>query len=129
MTKMNGELESSKPIMSNDLLLLYLQQMSFQQEILKVEGEQNISLPADDSKRFHYHVSALVEEMGEILKADKRWKTHRNTTYVRSEKLDEYADLLITVLNIAIFSGFEYDEIIKSVENKISENFERLKGK
>ena len=83
-------------------------------------------LPIDDSKRFHYHVTALMEEVGEVLKADKRWKTHRNETYDRGEKLEEFADLFITVLNIGIYSGFYYEEVISAVKNKISKNNDRL---
>lgn len=108
------------------LQLLYQLQINFQNKILELEGEQK-ALPADDSTRFHYHTTALVEEMGEILKADKRWKTHRNTTYIRDEKLDEYADLLITVLNIGIYSGFSIDEIFGVAASKISTNENRLK--
>lgn len=107
---------------------LYLMQMSFQTRVLELEGVDRAILPADDSERFMYHTTALVEEMGEILKADKRWKTHRNTTYDRSEKLDEYADLFVTVMNIGIFSGFNTTEIVNAIESKIIKNNKRLSG-
>ncbi len=113
--------------MKNDSLeLLYLMQAGFQRRILEIEGVNSPLLPIDDSVRFHYHTTALVEEMGEILKADKRWKTHRNSTYDREEKLDEYADLFITVLNIGLYSGFSIDDIKESVTNKIATNNIRL---
>ena len=68
-------------------------------------------MPVDDVKWFMYHVCAMQEEVGEVLKADKRWKTHRNTTYIPDEKKDEIADVFITILNIALFSGIDGEEL------------------
>ena len=68
----------------------------------------------------------MVEELGEVVKADKRWKTHRNERYLVEEKLDEIADVFITAMNIAIHSGFSSDDIEKAIMDKIQTNYERL---
>ena len=60
------------------------------------------------------------------MKADKRWKTHRNHRYEPEEKLDEIADVFITAMNIAIHSGFSDEDIEEAISNKISENYARL---
>ena len=99
---------------------LFNRQKMFQ-EIIEHE------LPFDDPKRFQYHMNAMVEELGEVLKADKRWKTHRNTTFNREEKLDELSDCFITLLNIALWSNFTQDELLDGIDRKIAENFERIK--
>ena len=85
-----------------------------------------IDLPCDSPKWFEYHMVAMIEELGEVLKADKRWKTHRNTRFERDEKLDEISDCFITLINIALFSGFSDDDIADAIENKIKANMKRL---
>ena len=82
--------------------------------------------PSDNIEKFSYHIQAMVEEMGEVMKADKRWKTHRNHRYEPEEKLDEIADVFITAMNIAIRSGFSDEDIEEAISNKISENYARL---
>ena len=82
--------------------------------------------PGDNLNQFSYHIQAMVEELGEVMKADKRWKTHRNHRYEPAEKLDEIADVFITAMNIAIHSGFTAEEMEEAISNKIKENYERL---
>lgn len=82
--------------------------------------------PKDDVTQFSYHIQAMVEEMGEVMKADKRWKTHRNGRYEIEEKLDEIADVFITAMNIAIHSGFSDEDVEEAISRKISENYARL---
>ena len=98
----------------------YDSQIAFQKEIT---GAQ---CPSDNLTQFSYHVQAMVEELGEVMKADKRWKTHRNERYVPEEKLDEIADVFITAMNIAIHSGFAAFEIEQAISKKIDENYKRL---
>lgn len=85
--------------------------------------------PNDNLSQFSYHVQAMVEEMGEVMKADKRWKTHRNYRFEPEEKLDEIADVFITAMNLAIHSGFSDDEVEEAISRKISENYARLISK
>ena len=73
-----------------------------------------------------YHTLAMMEELGEVLKADKRWKTHRNERFVKEEKLDEIADIFITAMNMAMYSGFDDRTVLNAIEKKISENEVRL---
>ena len=98
----------------------YDNQIHFQEEITGVQ------CPGDNLHQFSYHVQAMVEELGEVMKADKRWKTHRNHRYEPAEKLDEIADVFITAMNISIHSGFTAEDIERAISNKIKENYERL---
>lgn len=102
---------------------LYASQVSFQEMIT---GDQ---LPRDNLPGFSYHVQAMVEELGEVMKADKRWKTHRNERYVPEEKLDEIADVFITAMNIAIHSGYSAQEVAEAIFLKISDNNRRWEEK
>ena len=85
-----------------------------------------VPCPGDNLEQFCYHINAMVEELGEVMKADKRWKTHRNARYEREEKLDEIADVFITAMNISIHSGFSAEDIENAIESKIKENYARL---
>lgn len=107
---------------------MYKKQVEFQKKILKEKGEEWQYLPADSVHWASYHIQAMVEEMGEVMKADKRWKTHRNTNYDRGEKLDEIADMFITMMNVAIFSGFYPLEVQLAILSKIDKNDERTFG-
>lgn len=98
---------------------LFMSQMLFQDKIEKC-------FPHDNPTKFHYHITALQEEIGEVLKADKRWKTHRNNAFDPEEKLDELADCFITLMNITMWSGFTSDAILDAIESKIDRNEKRL---
>lgn len=106
---------------NDDFKSLYVAQTNFQKAITGAK------CPSDNLEQFKYHVLAMVEEMGEVMKADKRWKTHRNTRYEREEKIDEIADVFITAMNIAIHSGLTADDVEKSIKDKIKINNNRLK--
>lgn len=86
-----------------------------------------VSLPEDKLDIFSYHVQAMIAELGEVLNSDERWKTHRNEWYSKKDKLTEIADCFLTLMNIAIFSGYKSYEVEEAIENKIKENVERLK--
>jgi len=104
----------------NGLTNIFNQQAAFQKLITSID------LPSDNVVWSSYHILGLQEEIGEVLKADKRWKTHRNAAYDPENKLDEIVDCFITLVNIALFSGFGSQEIYSAIENKIKENVERL---
>lgn len=86
-------------------------------------------LPKDDIEWASYHMLALTEELGELLKSDKRWKTHRNEHYDPNNKLEEIADCIITLMNISMFSGLSAECILKAIEKKIYKNFEKIESK
>lgn len=112
---------------------LYKMQVEFQKQILekqaKETGKPVIALPQDDISWFSYHIQAMVEELGEVMKADKRWKTHRNDRFEFDEKVDEIVDVFITVMNIAIFSGISGDQLVNEIVAKIQENTLKLNSK
>ena len=81
----------------------------------------NVELPIDDPKLFSYHVQQLMSEIGELLDADKRWKNFRNGKYDKDSKLEEIADCFIVLVNICLFSGVSYIELINKVIDKIKE--------
>lgn len=112
---------------------LYNMQVEFQNKVLeKQSGNEDkpaMTLPQDDVAWFSYHIQAMVEELGEVMKADKRWKTHRNQRYEFDEKVDEIVDVFITAMNIAIFSGVSGDQLVNEVVAKIQENTVKLESK
>lgn len=83
-------------------------------------------VPDESIEWFSYHIQAMVEELGEVLKADKRWKTFRNSAYDKQNKLEEMADVFITAINLALFSGFDSKLILEKIKSKIQENNCRL---
>lgn len=109
---------------------LYEMQVGFQNQVLskkaKETGVPAISLPQDSVQWFSYHIQAMVEELGEVMKADKRWKTHRNHRFEFDEKIDEIADVFITAMNIAIFSGISGEQLKDEIAKKIQENGKKL---
>lgn len=106
--------------MTNSFKSSYDNQIHFQEHVAGVK------CPGDNINQFSYHIQAMVEELGEVMKADKRWKTHRNQRYEVEEKLDEIADVFITAINISIHSGFTAEDIEKAISRKINENYKRL---
>lgn len=117
--------------MSNQLEDLFLSQLMFQRELClcgKVKAITNVNGigKVDDLENYKYHLIAMSEEFGELVKSDKRWKNLRNNHYDRQNKLEELSDVLITFINMCIYSGFSYNDIYDSTIKKINKNKKRL---
>lgn len=112
---------------------LFEAQTKFQNVIIKkglyerFKDEKTTSAPVDDVSLTSYHIQQLMSEIGEILNADKRWKSHRNDKYDEQEKLEEIADCFIVLMNVAMFSGFNGDNIAEAIKSKLDKNIERIK--
>lgn len=119
---MNGDLKNNPFNLEPNFTVLYNMQRKFQERVT----EKSVALPLDDPQMFQYHMTAMTEELGEVLKADKRWKTHRNTAHNPEEKLDEIADCFITMFNVAMWSGYSKDELFEGIFDKIVQNNIRL---
>lgn len=111
---------------------LYNVQLNNQQKLMDqkaYEGfttKQGCILPVDDPHLCSYHVQQLISEIGEVLEADKRWKSFRNKKNDSENKLDEIADCFIVVMNLAIFSGFDSYELEKAIKKKLQVVLERI---
>lgn len=92
----------------------------------RFKDEHTITVPVDDVGLASYHIQQLMSEIGEVLGADKRWKSHRNDKYDKDEKLDEIADCFIVLMNVAMFSGFDGDDLTKAIEEKLKVVSDRL---
>lgn len=109
---------------------LYVGQADFQRELIKsgVYGNVgNVVLPDDNTRLFSYHLLHMFSELGEVMEADERWKKYRDSGYSRECKLEEIADCFLTMMNIAIFSGYQSWEVEEAIVNKIVKNIERIK--
>ena len=84
------------------------------------------SLPYDSVQLCSYHIQQLVSEIGEVLDADKRWKNFRNEKYDPYAKLDEIADCMIVLMNLAIFSGFNATDVMSAVSAKLDVVSDRI---
>ena len=90
------------------------------------KSESTKTVPVDDVKLMSYHVQQLMSEIGEVLSADKRWKNFRNVVYDADGKLEEIADCFIVLMNVAMFSGFDDEQLVNAIKNKISEVGQRI---
>lgn len=90
------------------------------------KSESTKTVPVDDVKLMSYHVQQLMSEIGEVLSADKRWKNFRNVVYDADGKLEEIADCFIVLMNVAMFSGFDDEQLANAIKNKISEVGQRI---
>ena len=84
--------------------------------------------PIDDVSLSSYHIQQLISEIGEVLEADKRWKSHRNDKYDKDNKLEEIADCFIVLMNVAMFSGFDGDDLTDMIEKKLDIVSKRVSG-
>lgn len=108
---------------------LYQQQIGFQLKILKKFGYGDYGdmvLPKDNPEICSFHIQQLISEIGEVLSADKRWKTYRNEHIDLVNKKEEIADCFIVLMNIAIFSGMNANELFEEILGKIENNFDRI---
>lgn len=115
--------------MSKTFKEFYESQMAFQELVIEKYGyanEEITYIPCDNIYAASYHIQAMAEEFGELVKSDKRWKNLRNEHYDKENKLEELSDCFITLMNIAMFSGISADELVDSLNKKMKENAERL---
>lgn len=129
---------SGMTTMTNDFTSLYNKQIAFQAALINrgVYADHGVTplevhltgLPADYPKLESYQIQQLISEIGEVLEADKRWKSFRNGKYDLPGKKDEIADCFIVLMNVAIFSGFTAEEILEAIESKITINNKRMES-
>lgn len=85
----------------------------------------NKKLPVDSVPDFHYSITALVGEIGEVLEADKRWKNARADKYDKNAKLEELVDCMAFLVNTCLYSGFDYKEVYTAFVDKFKKNMNR----
>lgn len=111
---------------------LFNKQMLFQEKVLQLKPydsqDEIVKLPCDSVPISSYHLQAMAEEFGELVKSDKRWKNYRNTHFDKSNKLEELADCFITLFNIAMYSDIDAVTLYDAIYEKISTNNKRLTG-
>ena len=119
--------------MSTTIQELFEKQAENQREMLRkgvysgqVGGSMDVELPIDSVSLSSYHIQQLMSEIGEVLDADKRWKSHRNNKYVPQEKLEEIADCFIVMMNIVMFSGFDGNQLVDAIDKKLTKISERI---
>lgn len=111
------------------LNFLYRLQTRFQNEIcnkIGYNGEKIMELPVDKPDIFQCQCLMLLEEIGELVKSDKRWKNFRNEKYDKTNKLEEIADCFIVLFNICLFSDFDCSEVEQAIMDKMIGNFARI---
>ena len=104
-------------------------QVAFQKEVNKKfgYGVKVENIPEDNVDVAKYHMLALMEETGELVKSDKRWKNYRNTNYDKSNKLEELSDCFITLFNVAMYSSISAEELELALTKKMDENIKRIR--
>lgn len=103
-------------------------QVDFQKKLINNigYGVEIKKIPEDNVELSKYHMLALMEETGELVKSDKRWKNYRNTHFDKDNKLEELSDCFITLFNIAMYSGISAEELELALDKKIAENMKRI---
>ena len=92
----------------------------------RYKNKLTATVPVDDVGLASYHVQQLMSEIGEVLDADKRWKSHRNDKFDKNAKLEELADCFVVLMNIAMFSGFDGDDLANAIQQKLGVVSDRL---
>ena len=115
-----SEKQEKEIMQEKDILfrMIYELQKRFQLDECK-EYTDIKELPIDNSEMFKYHALFLIEEIGEMIKTDKRWKHFRNRKYDRGDKLSELADCFICLMNVCLFSGYNAEEIGECMPKKM----------
>lgn len=101
---------------------LYRKQIEYQKQI------NNCELPIDDIEGYKCHVLGLMQELGEVLKADERYanKPYRELRFDKKQKKEELADCFIELMNMVIYSGINSIDMEMAIYDKIIENENRI---
>lgn len=109
--------------MNKELKSLFERQKIFQ-SILNDDDPNEY--PRDDVQLFSTSTLLAVEEIGELLKADKRWRSFRGDKFDSINKSEEMADIFIVFMNILMYSGMSIDDLMDAVSEKIDINMSRV---
>lgn len=120
-----GLLGSLEAIM--DFKDIYNEQIKFQNRVKQTYDFEVDELPDDIVQGFSYNIQHLISEIGEVLEADKRWKSMRKSKYDRKAKIQEICDCFIVLMNVAIYSGIDPQELETELLYKLAVNRTRLK--
>jgi dimeric dUTPase (all-alpha-NTP-PPase superfamily) len=100
---------------------LFELQKTLQKRIEKID-----KLPAVMPEKIPMQVTALIGEIGEILEEFQAWKAWRKNPpdYDREKLLLEVVDAYHFIINIALYLGFDADDIYDSFtkKNKVNHN-------
>lgn len=96
---------------------LFNKQIKFQQSLT---GQ---TLPTDNRHDFRDQICLMTEELGELAKTDKRWRKEKSTP--SGNKIEEIADVFIVAMNLAMYSGYNYDDVVKAINDKMAKNSAR----
>lgn len=127
-------MKNGKTIKPEEVTLnqLFVQQMVNQDNLLhkgvydRFKDELTVTVPVDDVGLASYHVQQLMSEIGEVLDADKRWKSYRNDKYDKEAKLEELADCFIVLMNAVMFSGFSGRDFSEMIMKKLDTVIDRI---
>lgn len=109
-----------------DFKEIYTKQIKFQDQVKGTYDFKVDKLPDDIVQGFSYNIQHLMSEVGEVLEADKRWKSMRKSKYDREAKVQEICDCFIVLMNVAIYSGVSPEELEDSLLYKLAVNRARL---
>lgn len=95
--------------------------------------QQNLGLGvgSENIVQWYNALTAAVIEIGEALGEDTRWKqlinANTKTPKVNREKvIEETADIFIYLINASIFYNISVKELLKTIEEKQTQNIGRL---
>lgn len=108
---------------------IYKEQIKFQNRVKDTYDFKVEDLPDDIVQGFSYNVQHLISEIGEVLEADKRWKSMRKSKYDRAAKIQEICDCFIVLMNVAIYSGIDPEELETELLYKLAVNRTRFESR
>lgn len=108
-----------------ELKEMFEKQKKLQKQFLDVD------LPQDIPEQFYMHAMAANVEISEAVQEDNRWKKclggKLNIKLNNEAKLEELVDAMHFIINSVLFSGFDYEDFVKSYEIKNNKNFNKFK--
>lgn len=110
--------------MKDFLDTLYDHQLKLQQFIL---GKQDVTSIVD----MYGAATGAIIEIGEMLQSDTRWKRYitksKKKSHFNLKKFtEEYADVIIYMMNVAIYAGIDVETIKNAIYTKLGINLKRF---
>ena len=114
---------NNKVIIEDTLGKLFELQKEFQ---IKFYNDVDV-LPKEMPEKIPMQITSLIAELGEILEEDQNWKSWRkNPPPVNYDNLlTEVVDVFHFLINIALFLGFDSDDVYNRFIKKNKKNIER----
>ena len=111
----------------SELIRIFDVQKEIQRSIFKCKTYADLK----SIVKVYNSATAAMVEIGEMLQENTTWKKcitqSKKEPHINEDKfLEEYCDVILYIMNVAIYAGFDIKDVVKKLSDKQKQNIMRF---